>query len=743
MRPLRRGDRAAAAGRPRRWRALASWLVLMGGVDAGGLIAAHRTLGAQAAPGAITGRIVDSATGAPVREATVLIPGTFWTATTDDHGVYHLHGVAPGRYRLRVAVIGYESATVNGVDVHADSTSDTDFRLRRSAVQLAEVAVTASSRAEKPGDTPASEAVMSRSEIFDRDVLTVDQALAYMPGVVFNNGDLDIRGSTGVAGGTGSRVMVMLDGHPVLSGDGEAVDFSALPLLDVDRIEVVKGGYSALYGSNALGGVVNIITTPIDAQPSTAIGLHYGNYDTPTQYRFTNRPLAYEGVEVERSQRVSDDVGLRLLLDRESNAGYEQDNGSNRWFGYAKGVVNPEGQHPGSFYAIYKWENDGNFLGWSDPQHPFQVPANEANDHSIAARVSLGATLMPLNAGAERLEVNPYVDYNLDRDSFPSDTVNPNKYHRSTRAGTRAQWATTMGPRQVLTMGFDAAATAVESDELSNHTLGDAGVYGQDQVEVSHLFSGVAGLRYDWHDVDGSQSEGSLSPKLGVVYKPTSDLSVRTSIGHGYRAPSVIEEFTNAYEDGFNVVANPTLHGETSWSGEIGATDRFTRWLWTDVAVYQTDYWGLIGPEVIGSSEVDFQNITRARIRGIDLSTRATEVPNILATEVNYLYLDPEDLLAHAWLPYRSRHNVTASLDVVGGLCGVDLHYRSRVQQVLIYAGDPRGDITVVDLRAGYRVFGSLLQAKVMNLFQEQYVNIEERIPGQPRTLYVSVLKYF
>jgi outer membrane cobalamin receptor len=706
-------------------------------------LAAPAVLGAQPAAGVVEGRVADSVSGAPIAGATVLIPGSFWHVTTNDRGMYRLRGLVPGHYTIRFAMIGFEAATVADVDVRPDSTIDVNVTLHKAAVELAQVAVTASATAEKPGDTPASEAVMSRNEIFDRDVLTVDQALVYVPGVIFNNGDIDIRGSTGIAGGTGSRVMVMLDGHPVLSGDGEAVDFMELPLLDIERIEVVKGGYSALYGSNALGGVINIITTPIEQQPSTAIDLHYGNYDIPTQYRYTPRPLAYEGVEIERSQPIGDDVGLRLLLDRESNAGYEEDNGSNRWLGYAKGVVDPEGVHQSSFYAIYKFENDGNFLGWEDPQHPYQVPPNEDNDHSIAARVSLGTTLTPVADGARSVEVNPYLDYNLDRDSFPSDTINPDKYHRSTRVGTRAQWSVVAGSRQALTMGADVAGTFVESDELQNHTLGDAGVYAQDQITISSLFSTIAGLRYDWHDVADAQSETSLSPKLGLVYKPTSDLSVRTSIGHGYRAPSVIEEFTNAFEDGFNVVANPALHGETSWSEEVGATDRFTQWLWSDAALYQTDYWGLIGPAVIGNDQVDFQNVTRARIRGLDLSTRATAIPEVLSTQINYTYLDPEDILAHEWLPYRSRHNLTASLDLVGGLCGVDLHYRSRVEQVLLYAGDPRGDITVFDLRAGYRVLGTLLQAKVMNLFQEQYVNIEERIPGQPRTLYISALKYF
>jgi outer membrane cobalamin receptor len=699
---------------------------------------------AQQGSGTIAGRVADSTSGSPVSNATVLVAGTLLRAETDDRGQYRIGGVVPGEYAVRVAVIGFESRRIDRITVRADSVTQVDFALTKAIVRLSEVAVTASGRTEKPGETPASEAVMAQAEIVDRNVLTLDQALDYIPGVILNHGDIDIRGSTGTAGGIGSRVMVMFDGHPVLSGDGESVDFSAIPLLDVQRIEVVKGGYSALYGSNALGGVINVITTPIGDQPMTAIGLHYGLYQIPHAFEYTDRSLSYSGVQLERSQRVSDDIGLRFFVDRESNAGYEQDNGINRWLGYTKAVFNPDGRHPGSFYAIYKWENDGNFLGWVDPQHPYQVPPSQINDHSIAARVSAGATFVPLSTGWGRIDVNPYVDYNLDRDSFPSDTINPSKYHRSTRLGTRADWTVIPGARQSIILGTDLAGTTVESDELANHTLGDAGVFAQDEVSFTSAISGLAGLRYDWHGVaGGGGNESSLSPKAGIVYHPTADLATRVSIGHGYRAPSIIEEYTTAYEDGFIVEANPLLHGETSWSGEVGATDRLTRWLWSDGALYQTDYWGLIGPSLVGGGHVQFRNITRARIRGLDLAVRAALIPNLMTTSVNYTLLDAEDLTARAWLPYRSRHNVTGSLDLLSGLCGVDLHYRSRVEQVLIYAGDPRTDITTFDFRLGYRLLGALLQAKLINAFQEQYVDIQERNPGQPRTLYVSAVKYF
>jgi outer membrane receptor for monomeric catechols len=124
---------------------------------------------------------------------------------------------------------------------------------------------------------------------------------------------------------------------------------------------------------------------------------------------------------------------------------------------------------------------------------------------------------------------------------------------------------------------------------------------------------------------------------------------------------------------------------------------------------------------------------------------------DLLTLEGTYLLLDTKDLnppggtdpLAQLPLPYRSRHNLTGTLTALGGLVGVDVRYRSRVQTVLQYYTDPRHSITVCDLRIGYRVAGVALQAKVTNLFQTFYVDVMERNPGAPRNLSLTAYRTF
>lgn len=701
----------------------------------------------------LAGRITDSVSDSALASVNVLVNGTLLRAVSNDHGDYRITDVAPGTYVVRVLRLGYESAT-RTVTLAAGDTVRVNFALARARIQLAPVTVTASRATRGIGDVPASQAVLSEREMLNRSAITLDDALPFVPGVILNHDNVDIRGSTGAAGGVGSRVLFLMDGHPVLTADGGEVDFSSIPLLDVDRVEVIKGAYSALYGSNALGGVVNVITKPIADNAETIVTYHYGAFDQPAAYKFSDHRQDFQGLALQHSRQIGD-VGARLMVDREESDGFTQDNAVNRWLLRTRVDLPEHWDHPASIYAIYANESTGNFFMWDSASHPTVPPANTVNDRAHSTKLSIGGSVTPIATGTVRLEIDPYLERDGTQNYFPSDT--DYSFHRATRVGTNAQLTVAPGDRQVITVGGEAARTSVTSDILAVDTttagspdsvtgpvIQDYGLYAQDEVRLGGGVSATVGARLDSHLATASRTETTLNPKFGFVYRPASRFAARLSVARGYRAPSAIEEFVHQRQGGFDVVPNLSLHGETAWSSEVGASANVTHWFWMDAAVFQSTYDGLIGPAVIPTNfKVHFANLQRARVRGVDVATKTTLVPDVVGLAVNYTYLDAQDLDLHQFLPYRSRHNLTASLDVLGGLAGVDLRYRSRIETVLIYPADPRSAITLVDLRLGYRLFGSVVQAKITNLFQERYVDIQERTPGQPRTVLLSAWRTF
>src|SRR5207247_5917638 len=170
--------------------------------------------------------------------------------------------VRAGTTVLRVAHIGYAAVT-DTVTIAAGDSLERDYRLDAAPVELQPTVVTAAKHSQLLDQSAASVAVMSDTDLARRAVSTVDEAVNRAPGVLFLNGQVNIRGSSGFVEGLGSRVLLLVDGVPANQGDRGGIDWDMVPLAEVERVEVVKGAGPAIYGSAAFGGVVNLITHDI------------------------------------------------------------------------------------------------------------------------------------------------------------------------------------------------------------------------------------------------------------------------------------------------------------------------------------------------------------------------------------------------------------------------------------------------------------------------------------------------
>lgn len=683
----------------------------------------------------VAGSIRDARTDSAVARAAVLVRGTLLGTVTDNDGRFRIEGLARGAVVLRVLARGYRDTSVT---VPAGETGAVTVRLAPSVVLMAPIVVTANRLPEAAPRAAVSVSVLPETDLELRDVSSLEGALPYVPGVTFNGpGEMDVRGSTGVAGGVGSRVLMLLDGHPMLSADGGEIIWEALPLLDVDRVEVVKGAYSAVYGSNALGGVVNIITSPIDQKSETAARAHYGRYQIPSQYRFREGAPSVYGVELQQSQTIGG-VGARLDGSREDSQGDTQNGWYHRWFLRGKVASPVLARHPWDGYFVWSWNNSGEFFTWRSNDRPFEVDPVSLGDRSVYRTLYAGGTLTPLVGSSLMLTVNPSVSYNGNQNYFHDNQ----DYHRAWRSGGTVQLTAQPGATHTIVAGVDAAYTTVRSNFLGTPGLTDGGALMQDQWAITPRLEATAGARLDYHTTTASRAETSLNPKLAVRYTMSSSVTLRASVGTGYRAASAIEQFVSAIQEGYRVIPNPSLRGERAVSGEMGAKVNLGAGARLDAAVFQSSYHDLIGPAGVPDSVFVFQfrNVQRSRIRGLDASLETPVIPHVLTADVAYMYLDAIDLDTHDWLPYRSRDNVTVTLDALAGLGGVDIRYRSRIPTVLVYPLDPRGDITTVDLRANYRVAGVIVQGKISNLFNRVYPDVQERMPGQPRMVSLALL---
>jgi len=192
-------------------------------------------------------------------------------------------------------------------------------------------------------------------------------------------------------------------------------------------------------------------------------------------------------------------------------------------------------------------------------------------------------------------------------------------------------------------------------------------------------------------------------------------------------------------------VPNLSLRGERAWAGEIGTTARVGRWLRLDAALFYSDFRDLIEPSPLAGQlfTFQFQNVARARVAGLDAGAQVGLFEDRLGFKANYLFLDTEDERTGAPLAYRSPHNVTLTVSVFHELLAVDYLFRSEVESVLAFPLDPRGSISVVDLRLAYRIGNWVVMGKVSNLLQSEYVDIQERNPGASRLFRLTIMPRF
>ncbi|MCU0621540.1 MAG: TonB-dependent receptor [Gemmatimonadales bacterium] len=693
---------------------------------------------ADAQQGTVAGVVQERGTGAPIVGASVVIRGTPLSSSTGAAGRFSIGGLQPGTYQVNVAAIGYATDSVPGIVVGPGDRREVVIALDKVALELQEIVVTAGRTAERSDESTVSDAALPLTAILQRNVRRLDEALLFVPGITRNSGDnLDIRGASGIARGVGSRVLMMIDGHPVLSANGGEINFSTLPSIDLERTEVVKGAYSATYGTNALGGVVNLITAPILEVPQTALRVSGGAYNFADGLAPTSDPRAYASLGMQHSRRFGD-VGARLFLGYENSAGYTYNGGNELFAGRLKLQSSAGSAHPWDGYAIFTREHAEEFFVWGSPDDPFRPPVRNERDNQLQYNVLTGATITPIAGSRTLLKLSPYFNFN----SNDNDFVDNQDWQRAYKPGLIAQVTWFASERHALTLGGDGAHTWTNSNFLGTPTVLEGALFAQDEAQLSDRLRGTAGLRLDYNAASTADPELALSPKLGVSYRLAPSVTMRASAGGGYRAPSVIERFVSTVQSGFQVVPNPALRGERAWSAEVGATATVVGRVRVDGAVYGSYYDNLIapGPAPIQPGVFQFQNISRARVLGLDLGVSSYVVPRWLEAQLTYLFLDTEDLDTGRPLPYRSTHNLTATLNAVQGRVGLDLRYRSRVKEVIAYPLDERGDITVLDLRLQQRVAGVLLQFKVANLLNDFYVDVQERTPGAPRSVTVSAL---
>ena len=252
-------------------------------------------------------------------------------------GEFRISKIPPGTYTLVVSMIGYQRIVVDQVAVVASKEQFLSLKLMPTFIETEQVVITANRREQSLQDVPVSVSTVTAKMIAERNTVTLDDALRYVPGVNMTYDQVNIRGSSGYSRGVGSRVLLLLDGLPFLTGDTGEINWETIPVYQVERIEIVKGAGSALYGSSALGGVINVITRDVQDSPELRIRLYTGLYDQPrfSEWRWSTKSRFNSGLLATYSNKTGA-LGYLLSATRTVDDSYRQNDAYHRWSLYSK-----------------------------------------------------------------------------------------------------------------------------------------------------------------------------------------------------------------------------------------------------------------------------------------------------------------------------------------------------------------------------------------------------------------------
>lgn len=527
----------------------------------------------------LTGHVLDERTGEHLPFVNVQVKGTNIGTVTDESGHYFLRDMPIGKQTIVFSYVGYETLELP-VTMVEDKTIELKATIREVSQQLNSVVVTANRYATKRQETATIVNVLSPDLFQTTAVSCVADVLSFQPGLRVENscsncGKTDLR----INGLQGQYTQILMDSRPVFSSMASVYGLEQVPAAMIDRIEVVRGGGSAVYGANAIAGVVNIITKEpvrnfVNISNVSNINEHAG-YDINTEL---NASVMSENRK----------IGAYLFAAHRSRSPYDRDEdgfsevpklrsttaGARVFFktsAYSK--ITAEYHHTTDF------RRGGNRI--DDEPHTADIA--EQLRHNIDA----GSLAFDWYSADNRHFISAYSALqHIGRESYFGTERDTAAYGRSkdltSNTGLQYRFSYPCGRMKGdLTVGAEYNYNGLNDRMLGYHRelnqkVHVVGVYAQNEWK-NDQWSVLVGARLEKHNL---LTKPVCTPRATFRYTPVEGLVLRAGYSSGYRAPQAYDEDLHVAAVGGNVsliTLDPNLKPEYSHSATLSA-DWYHQW---------------------------------------------------------------------------------------------------------------------------------------------------------------------
>ena len=538
--------------------------------------------------------------------------------------------------------------------------------------QLDTLVVTATRSEKKLMDSPILTEVVSAQELDRTHALTLKDALENIPGILMR----EIHGKSGyevsLQGMTSDQVLILIDGLPLAASTSSTVDLEQYLVAGIERIEVIKGASSAQYGSSAMGGVINIITQPVQAGLVISAQMDMGSYGkqnaTGKSASINNH---HEKLQIDAASGA---FKARIIADQLNNDGF---------------AVNPDAYplqgdiQERKQYALYTaWQPSDDFLAWFDfnqyDEHDQQrsevfITPNVVKQHKKEEierqRVSAGSQFQMLQ--------HIQADIKAVHESYTTTSTQTTDHYLSARRHSEqennhlsSQFSFAEWQKQKWQLGYDWHQEKLQQSNNGKFEMqgGEVSrdrheIYLQNDIAVTPKLDVVLGWRLQDDEDFGHHNAFKLSSKYRFYRQNERIADLRFSYGQGYRVPNLKERFYSFDHShlGYVVIGNPNLKPESSDSFQLGV-QWVDKQLWNaDLNLFLNEVDGLIQTDfdnastVNGITQYTYSNVAKAQTYGLESTAQWFVTPN-LTLNAAYTYTHTQDKATNHELTRRPKH---------------------------------------------------------------------------------------
>jgi outer membrane cobalamin receptor len=621
----------------------------------------------------ISGKIINGKTKETLPGVNVILNENTGVVSDID-GNYNIK-VNPGQCKLTFKFIGFGTVQRTYNLIAGQEIVD-NITLLEESLLIEGVVVSAGKFEQKISEVTVSMSVLKPEQITNKNINILDEAINKLPGVDIYDGQPSIRSGSGYSYGAGSRVLVLVDDMPILSPDAGDAKWNFMPIENISQVEVIKGASSALFGSSALNGVINLRTSYPIGKPHTRISVNSGVYmnprrkelvwwdDTDPEFNDVSAtvfacPLSnfgvknpgFGGLDFSHSRKIGNFdlvVGGNLFEDQ----GFRDPNGEQHIRANSNLRYRAKKIQGLSFglNVNYMYAKKTSFFLWQNADSGALRQNPDAITRSAGYRINLDPYFLYFNKKGSKYSLK--LRYYRQTNSFADD---PGKNNNADIYYGDYQYQHNFKGIHNLTSGISGSYSHSEAELFGKHDGLNISLYAQYDAKFWKKLTVSLGIRGEYFRIDTAQSESTFSYKIkgknhtvpfmpvfraGINYQAAKFTFIRASFGQGYRFPSMAEKFISTSVGGLNIFPNKLLEPETGWSAELGVKQGVKLGNWNgylDLAGFWTEYSNMIeftfgtyieGDTIYSGLEdyikkyIGFKslNVGHARINGIDFT---------------------------------------------------------------------------------------------------------------------------